>query len=87
MKDQTILLAKEWNATIGAMLNAEAVLKNNTVQIQELFDGNTYSRVHRKSNGTLYIEEREKGTMYPRVWELFQDFSELEKEFQKYQTK
>lgn len=80
MTTQTQELIKEWNGTIGNMLT-EYVLKNCAVQVAEKFDGKTYSRIHRRGK-MLIVEEREKGSMYPRLWEMTQDFSDLEIEFQ-----
>jgi len=77
MEKQTVKLVQEWSGVIGHMVNPSS-LENNTTQVQELFDGKTYSRVHRKGDSKLLVEEREKGSLYPRVWEMTQDFSELD---------
>jgi len=86
MKAQSEELLIEWNARVGSMLNASYVLKSEkSTLIEEKKDGETYSRVHRMTNGTLILEERAYGSMYPRVWEMIQDFSEMEALFQQKQ--
>ena len=52
-------------------------------QVDEKFDGKTYSRIHRATNGDLILEERKKGSMYPSCWLIVQDFSEMETAFAK----
>jgi hypothetical protein len=37
------------------------------------------------TSGMLIIEERKKGSMYAKAWELKQDFTEMEEDFIKYQ--
>ena len=84
MTNQTASLIKEWNGRAGDMLNSEYVLRSDRATlIEEKFDGLTYSRIHRCVSGKLIVEERSKGAMYARTWELIQDFSELEAEFQR----
>ncbi len=79
MTAQSISLLNEWNAKAKEMLNAEYVLSSHRCrQVDEKFDGITYSRIHRSTNGSLMLEERAKGSMYPSCWLIEQDFSELE---------
>jgi hypothetical protein len=79
MTTQSINLLKEWNATAKEMLNASYALRSERCkQVAELFDGQTYSRIHRANNGDLMLEERAKGSMYPSCWLIEQDFSEME---------
>ena len=79
MTQQSINLLKEWDATAGDMLNAQYALSSERCfLVGEKFDGVIYSRIHRSSNGSLMLEERAKGSMYPSCWLLTQDFSELE---------
>lgn len=83
MTTQSIALLAEWNATAKDMLNASYALRSeNCTQVAESFDGNTYSRIHRATNGSLILEERAKGSMYPSCWVVEQDFGELEAAFQ-----
>jgi hypothetical protein len=77
MTTQTEKLVKDWNGSVGDMLNSIYVLQGAT-QIAEVFDGAFYSRIHRRPGGMLIVEERKKGSMYPKAWELIQDFSEME---------
>lgn len=77
MTNQSENLLKDWNAKVENRLNPSHVLKN-AIQLQEIFNGTIYSRIHRMPNGNLILEEREKGSMYPKVYSLFQDFSDLE---------
>jgi len=80
MENQTLVLLGEWNATKGNMLNPSYVLSSDrSIQLEEVFNGDLFSRIHRMTNGSLIIEERRKGSMYPKVWEAIQDFSDLEK--------
>lgn len=82
MTQQSINLLDEWNATVKGMLNASYALKSDRCkQVAEVFDGTTYSRIHRANNGDLMLEERTKGGMYPACWLLEQDFTELEAAF------
>ena len=79
MTAQSISLLSEWNATAKDMLVASYALRSeNCKQVAELFDGSTYSRIHRANNGSLMLEERAKGSMYPSCWLIEQDFSEME---------
>mgnify|MGYP006262689791 CR=1 FL=1 len=76
MTTQSIALLSEWNATAKDMLNASYALRSdNCKQVAELFDGITYSRIHRANNGSLMLEERGKGSMYPSCWLIEQDLS------------
>lgn len=87
MTNQSISLLNEWNATAKEMLNAGYALKSDRCkQVAEKFDGETYSRIHRASNGDLMLEERANGSMYPSCWLIVQDFSELEKAFESKQS-
>lgn len=82
MTTQSLTLLADWNATAKDMLVAEYALKSDRCkQVAELFDGTTYSRIHRANNGSLMLEERAKGSMYPSCWLIEQDFSELEAAF------
>ncbi len=82
MTTQSINLLSEWNAIAGDMLNASYALRSDRcTQVAEVFDGVTYSRIHRANNGDLMLEERAKGAMYPSCWLITQDFSELEAAF------
>jgi len=84
MNAQSIALLSEWNATAKEMLNASYALKSERCkQVDEKFDGKTYSRIHRATNGDLILEERKKGSMYPSCWLIVQDFSEMETAFAK----
>ena len=84
MKPQSLTLLNEWNAKAVSMLNASYVLDSSrATQLVEIFDGQTFSRIHRLNSGVLILEEREKGAMYARAWEIKQEFTELEEEFQK----
>lgn len=79
MTAQSIKLISEWNATVKEMLVSEYALKSDRCkQVAETFDGTTYSRIHRAVDGSLMLEERAKGRMYPSCWLIEQDFSELE---------
>lgn len=82
MNTQSEILLKEWDATAKEMLNASYALKSDRcTQVDEKFDGLTYSRIHRATNGDLMLEERKAGSMYPSCWLIVQDFSELEAAF------
>lgn len=88
MTTQSAALLAEWNAKPLEMLNASYALQSNRcTQIAEMFDGSTYSRIHRATNGSLILEERAKGSMYPSCWLIEQDFSELEAAFNQKQSK
>lgn len=80
--NQSTELLNEWNAKItGGLLNSAYVLDSTrSTLVAEKFDGQTYSRIHRRGEH-LILEERAKGSMYPRCWEISQDFSGLEAEF------
>jgi hypothetical protein len=83
MTTQSANLLAEWNAKPLEMLNASYALNSSRcMQVVERFDGSTYSRIHRANNGSLMLEERAKGEMYPSCWLIEQDFSDLEKEFE-----
>ena len=76
---QTDKLLIEWNASKKHMLNSSYALDSSKCTlIEEKFDGNMFSRIHRRVDGTLILEERVKGSFSPRVWLIEQDFSELE---------
>lgn len=79
MTAQSKDLLLQWNASAKEMLNASYALKSERCKmVDEKFDGQTYSRIHRATNGDLMLEERAKGAMYPSCWLIVQDFSEME---------
>lgn len=79
MNTQSKNLLTEWTATAKHMLNASYALNScRCTQVAEKFDGIFYSRIHRATDGSLMLEERSKGSMYPSCWLIEQDFSELE---------
>lgn len=83
MKDQSIQLLKEWNAIAKDMVNASYALDSSRCEmVGEKFNGEYYSRIHRRNNGDLILEERNSGSLYPKVWLIEQDFSDLEAAFQ-----
>lgn len=82
MTPQSIKLLFEWSAVAKDRLNSSYALDSSrATQVAEVFDGTTYSRIHRCTNGDLILEERKSGNMYPSCWLIEQDFSDLEKEF------
>lgn len=76
-------LLKSWRSEIVEMLNADYVLKSDRcTMIQEEFNGETYSRIHRRSNNQLILEERSKDSFSPRAYLITQDDNAIEQEYQ-----
>ena len=79
MTTQSEILLKEWNAKVIKQVAREYHLDScRSMQLEERYDGEIYSRIHRVNGNTLVLEERNKGEFYPKVYLIEQDFSDLD---------
>lgn len=79
MCEQSIDLLQEWSAKVECAVTPEYALDSTkATQVDEKFNGMHWSRIHRRTNGDLILEERQKGSFSPSAWLIKQDFTELE---------
>lgn len=82
VSDTCATLLTEWNASITNCLNWDFGL-NRLQFLEEVKDSTHYYRIHRCGD-MLILEIRGFGNMYPSMYELVQDFSEMEAYFSQY---
>jgi hypothetical protein len=76
VSDTCAKLLGEWDASITDVLNWDAGM-NRLQFLTEVKDSTHYYRIHRCGD-LLVLEIREFGSMYPHMYQLEQDFSEME---------